>query len=228
MSFIEKPKGRSGMISDILEPFDCFRHFCSLARCAMQNVSWWIVFCVLFAAEGLRLLHDFVLHLLQHQWADAKSNTTRLWGFAWLTNSRNGCRRGACCRRQRLQNCNSSHAVMVSCLTWFPWTPPPRPQRSHVRQPRVPPRNVRHSSDPWEEKSNLLFWREKNRDFETKGVDQVPPGGTTTGIGRKRELRERDGSHKRSRNYSRKLRERTPLPPSVRFLAVIGAQAVWI
>ena len=36
---------------------------------------------------------------------------------------------------------------------------------------------VRYSSDPWEEKSNLLFWREKNRDFETKGVDHSPPGG---------------------------------------------------
>ena len=37
--------------------------------------------------------------------------------FAWLINSRNGCRRGACCRRQRLQNCNSSHAMIVSCLS---------------------------------------------------------------------------------------------------------------
>jgi len=46
-----------------------------------------------------------------------------------------------------------------------------------------------------------------------KGADQSPPRGTqaTTGRGRERELRERDGSHKRSRNYSRKLRERTPL-----------------
>jgi len=32
-------------------------------------------------------------------------------------------------------------------------------------------------------------------------------------MGRERELRERDGSHKRSRNHSRKLRERTPLLP---------------
>jgi len=54
----------------------------------------------------------------------------------------------------------------------------------------------------------------KNLDFEMKGADQSPPRGTqaTTGRGRERELRERDGSHKRSRNYSRKLRERTPLP----------------
>ena len=53
----------------------------------------------------------------------------------------------------------------------------------------------------------------KNLDFEMKGADQSPPRGTqaTTGRGRERELRERDGSHKRSRNYSRKLRERTPL-----------------
>jgi len=30
-------------------------------------------------------------------------------------------------------------------------------------------------------------------------------------MGRERELRERDGSHKRSRKYSQKLKERTPL-----------------
>jgi len=72
---------------------------------------------------------------------------------------------------------------------------------------------VQHSSDPWqwEEKSSLLFWRKKNRDFETKGVDLSPPRDATTGMGRERELREHDGSHKRSRNYSRELRERTPL-----------------
>jgi len=63
---------------DILEPFDCFPHFYSLASGALQNVSRWTVFCVLFAAEGLHFLHDFILHLLQHQWADAKSNTTWL------------------------------------------------------------------------------------------------------------------------------------------------------
>jgi len=47
---------------------------------------------------------------------------------------------------------------------------------------------VQHSSDPWqwEEKSSLLFWRKKNRDFETKGVD-LPQGchyrnGKGTGI----------------------------------------------
>ena len=113
---------------DILEPFNCFPHCCSLASCALQNVSWWTVFCVLFTAKGLRLLHDFILHLLQNQWANAQSNTTWLCGFAWFVNSRNGCSRGSgCCCRQWLQICNSSHARMVSCLSWFPWIPPPRP-----------------------------------------------------------------------------------------------------
>jgi len=114
----------------------------------------------------------------------------------------------ACCQRQIF---NNSNAMMVICLIWFLWTPPPHPKRSHVRQPRVPPRHVRHSSDAWEEKSNFLFRRGKNRDFETKGVWPVPSRGTTTGMGSQRKSRQRDGSHKRSRNHSRKLRERTPL-----------------
>jgi len=29
----------------------------------------------------------------------------------------------------------------------------------------------------WEAKPNLPFWREKNRDFETKGVELSPSGG---------------------------------------------------
>ena len=37
-------------------------------------------------------------------------------------------------------------------------------------------------------------------------------------MGRARELIERNGSHKRSRNYSRELRERTPLPFGFWFL----------
>jgi len=58
---------------------------------------------------------------------------------------------------------------------------------SHVRQPRVPPRNVWHSSDPWEEKSNLLFWREKNRDSKWRELTCPPQGdhyrnGKGTGI----------------------------------------------
>ena len=98
------------------------------------------VYCSRCQTRRVVVLHNFVVHLLQHQWADAKSNTMELWGFAWLINSRNGCRRGGCCcRRQRLQIFISSHAVMVSCLSWFPWTPPPRPQHSHVLQPHVPP-----------------------------------------------------------------------------------------
>ena len=67
------------------------------------------------------LVHVCHAYIVCHEYiADAKSNTTWLWGFAWLINSRNGWRRGACCRRQRLQICSSSHAVMVSCLRWFP------------------------------------------------------------------------------------------------------------
>jgi len=54
------------------------------------------------------------------------------------------------------------------------------------------------------------FGGEKHRDFEPKGFDQCPRG-TTTGMGRERESRERDGSHKCSRNYSREPRERKPL-----------------
>jgi len=47
--------------------------------------------------------------------------------------------------------------------------------------------------------------------LRNEGSWPVLTRGTTTGIGREQELRERDGSHKRSQNYSRKLRERTPL-----------------
>jgi len=77
-------------------------------------------------------------------------------------------------------------------------------------EPQSCPPNRRHSSDPWKKKSSLLFRWKKNRDFETKRVDLSPPGGTLP-EGRERDLRERDGSHKRSRNYSRELRECTPL-----------------
>jgi len=61
-----------------------------------------------------------------------------------------------------------------------------------------------HSSDPWGNKSSLLFGGEKHRDFETKGVDlsPVPPREDTAGMRRERELSERDASHKSSRNYS--------------------------
>jgi len=38
------------------------------------------------------------------------------------------------------------------------------------------PPNVRHSCDPWEKKSNMLFWREKNRDFETRELTSPPQG----------------------------------------------------
>jgi len=51
--------------------------------------------------------------------------------------------------------------------------------------------------------------------LRNEGSWPVPPRGSTTGMGRERELRERDGAHKRSRNYSRKLRGRTPLQPHV-------------
>ena len=47
--------------------------------------------------------------------------------------------------------------------------------------------------------------------LRNEGSWPVPTRGTTTGMGRERGLRERDGSHKRSRNHSWKLRERTPL-----------------
>jgi len=47
--------------------------------------------------------------------------------------------------------------------------------------------------------------------LRNEGSWPVPSRGTTTGMGGERELRERDGSHRRSRNYSRKLRERTQL-----------------
>jgi len=76
--------------------------------------------------------------------------------------------------RCQRQICNISHAMMVICLSWFPWTSPPRPQRNHVRQPRVPPRNVRHSSDPWGEKSNLLFWRGKIVTSKRRGLTSPP------------------------------------------------------
>jgi len=59
----------------------------------------------------------------------------------------------------------------------------------HVRQPRFPPRIVRHSSDP----------REKNRDFEPKEVD------LNMGMGREWELPERNDSRKHSRKYSWEL-----------------------
>jgi len=37
---------------------------------------------------------------------------------------------------------------------------------------------VRHSLDPRETKSSLMFWREKYRDFEAKGVDLSQQWGT--------------------------------------------------
>jgi len=102
-----------------------------------------------------------------------------------------------------------------------PAPPPPRTQRSHVRQPRVLARIARHSSDPWKKKSSLLFRRGKKSWLRNKGSWLVPLRVDTTGMGRERELRERDSSHKRSRNYSRELRERTPL------VSINGANDNW-
>jgi len=112
----------------------------------------------------------------------------------------------------------SSCKFSLEAMPWWsvvrtgsPELPPRAPSIAMFRQPHVPPRNVRHSSDPWEEKSNLLFWRGKKLWIWNEGSWPVPPRATTTGMGRERELRERDSSHKHSRNYFWKLRERTPL-----------------
>jgi len=70
---------------------------------------------------------------------------------------------------------------------------------------------VRHSSDPCE-KNWVCCLGGKKSWFRNKGSWPVPPRGDTTGMGRERELRERDGSHQRSRNYSWELRKRSPLP----------------
>jgi len=89
-----------------------------------------------------------------------------------------------------------------------PLNSPPRPQRSHVRQPRVPPAT---SDIPLTlgRKNRIRCFGGKKMWLRNEGSWPVPPRGTTTEMGRERELRERDCSHKRSRNYSRKLRERT-------------------
>jgi len=58
----------------------------------------------------------------------------------------------------------------------------------------------------------MLFWREKNRDFESKGVDLYPPRGVTMGRGRECELPERNDSRNHFRKYSWKLWEVTSLP----------------
>ena len=60
-------------------------------------------------------------------------------------------------------------------------------------------------------KKNWIFCFGGKKIMTLKGWWLVSPRGTTTGFGRERVWRERYGSHKRSRNYSRKLRERTPL-----------------
>jgi len=111
---------------------------------------------------------------------------------------------------------NSRHAVIVSCLSWFPWTPPPRPQRSHVRQPRVPPRNVRLSLTLGGKNQFAVLAGKKSWLRSEGSFWPVPPRGTIrilgpTGMGRERKLREHDGSHNHSWNYSRELKERTPL-----------------
>ena len=118
-------------------------------------------------------IHVHVCHtyLVCHEYI----GTLWLWGFTLLINSRNDCRRGAWYPRQQLQICNNNHAGMVRCLSWFPWTPLPRPQRSHVRQPRVSPRNVRHSSDPWEE-NRICFLGGKKSLRRNEGVLPVPRG----------------------------------------------------
>jgi len=91
----------------------------------------------------------------------------------------------------------------------YVFLPPEIPSPTSLTQPcsqaRVPARIVRHSFDPC-----AFFDGKKNSDCETNGDLLFPPPiGVTAGMGRERELTERDGSRKRSRNYSRELRERT-------------------
>jgi len=50
-----------------------------------------------------------------------------------------------------------------------------------------------------------MRWREKNREFEPKGVDLYHPRGVTMGRGREWELPERNDSRNNSRKYSREL-----------------------
>ena len=76
----------------------------------------------------------------------------------------------------------------------------------HVRQPRFPPRIVRHETEESVKTDGSLgrkyFFGVKNRNFESKGVDLYPPRGVTMGKGREWELPERSDSHNHFRKYS--------------------------
>ena len=85
----------------------------------------------------------------------------------------------------------------------------PSPSGPHVRQPRFPPRIVRHQSEESVKterslKEKMCFWW-KNRDFEPKGVDLNHTRGVTMGRGREWKLPERNDFRNHSRKYFREL-----------------------
>ena len=118
--------------------------------------------------------------------------------LVWLVYSRRGCRRGACCRRKR---CKFSLAAMQWWSTVWDGSPELLPA---LRQPHVPPPTSDIPLILGRKNRTCCCGGKKNRDFETKWVDQSPQGDHY-------QKRDRHGSHTRSRNYSWKVREQTPL-----------------
>jgi len=142
--------------------------------------------------------------------------------------------------------CKSAIAAMPwwsAVLAGSPKLPPPPPAQPCSPATRSSPQR------PTLLKPKFALLAGRKSWLRNEGSWPVPPRGTTTGMGRERELRKCDGSYKRSRKYSRKPRERTPLTfrnvslgkwsknwpcyrryctPLVCILDVVGGLAVWV
>jgi len=97
----------------------------------------------------------------------------------------------AAAAKLRLQKSCVMMTTRLSLVHLIPNPPPFSLLGPHVRQPRFPPRIVRHSFDTW--LTNDVLTGEKSW-LRTEGSWPVPPRGVTTGRGREWELPERNVS----------------------------------
>jgi len=110
-----------------------------------------------------------------------------------------------------------SDKLSMAVMPWWSsvWTVPLKPPPAPPAQPCSPATrsSPQRPTFLWTLGGNIEFsvLARKKSWLQNEGSWQVPSRGTTTRMGRERELRERDSSHKRSWNHSRQLRERTPL-----------------
>ena len=159
-------------------PSQTYPHILTLII-TQQNLALWTVSCVSFEGQRLRLIHELVLHLIQHQWPDANFNSTRgcflvpgvFWSFRGLF-------------------CFFCHPLLPSFLG-----------RDKPQKTKNSRRDFLSFEIPFGDKSSLLFWREASRLPSNQCELTCPSHGGHSGNGKgtgipENFLSQNNGSHK--------------------------------